>query len=454
MLALAGCTRDADVEPARPVESGKVVLTGLSGEVTRTGFGEASEGVVPFRWSAGDCIWVGDVKSEPLESSGEKGAFVFESVAAADSYDVIYNMTGSAARTASIPAEQTQTEAGRPDLGRNGDFGYATADANRTFVLNHATSYVWFDVSSADVTARLESISLSVSGGHAIAGEAVFAEGALGACEGSSSVTLNFGGEGVALPTQHSDTEVFAAMVLYPADLSEATVSVVYTFADGSVYMQSRAGRRLAPGGTLRISATIAAADCKRDGVFYLTENGVAEEIPESVTYLKAVTLGEGKLAAADLSAIASRLKAGAVLDFAEATYEAAEFPTVFSRKTTLREISLPCNILTMPSTGTYATAFYGCTGLETVALPDGLTEIAARAFSGCSKLVSVRLPSTLTSIGEYAFYDCKALADVVVPEKITTLSRSLFAGCTGLKSVTIPAGVKTIDSGAFNKCI
>lgn len=36
MLALAGCTRDADVEPARPVESGKVVLTGLSGEVTRT----------------------------------------------------------------------------------------------------------------------------------------------------------------------------------------------------------------------------------------------------------------------------------------------------------------------------------------------------------------------------------------------------------------------------------
>ena len=32
----------------------------------------------------------------------------------------------------------------------------------------------------------------------------------------------------------------------------------------------------------------------------------------------------------------------GAVLDFAEATYEAAEFPTVFSRKTTLREVSLP----------------------------------------------------------------------------------------------------------------
>ena len=80
-------------------------------------------------------------------------------------------------------------------------------------------------------------------------------------------------------------------------------------------------------------------------------------------------------------------MKAGAVLDFAEATYEAAEFPTVFSRKTTLREISLPCNILTMPSTGTYATAFYGCTGLETVALPDGLTEIAARAFSAARNL-------------------------------------------------------------------
>ena len=342
MLALAGCTRDADVEPARPVESGKVVLTGLSGEVTVPD--SARHPRESCRSGGAPATASGSATSRASRSNppAKKGAFVFESVAEADSYDVIYNMTGSAARTASIPAEQTQTEAGRPDLGRNGDFGYATADANRTFVLNHATSYVWFDVSSADVTARLESISLSVSGGHAIAGEAVFAEGALGACEGSSSVTLNFGEEGVALPTQHSDTEVFAAMVLYPADLSEATVSVVYTFADGSVYMQSRAGRRLTPGGTLRISATIAAADCKRDGVFYLTENGVAEEIPESVTYLKAVTLGEGKLAAADLSAIASRLKAGAVLDFAEATYEAAEFPTVFSRKTTRGRFRCP----------------------------------------------------------------------------------------------------------------
>lgn len=88
MLALAGCTRDADVEPAVPSRAEKVVLTVFRERLPVPDSARHPEGVVPFRWSAGDCIWVGDVKSEPLESSGEKGAFVFESVAAADSYDV------------------------------------------------------------------------------------------------------------------------------------------------------------------------------------------------------------------------------------------------------------------------------------------------------------------------------------------------------------------------------
>ncbi|MFR9128786.1 MAG: hypothetical protein ACLVJK_01815 [Alistipes putredinis] len=130
------------------------------------------------------------------------------------------------------------------NLGQSGDFGYATAQ-NGTFTLEHATSYVWFDTYSSDVTSNLLSITLSVSGGQTIAGEAAFADGKLGDCKGSSSVTLSFGEEGVALPSQSNDTDVFAAMVLYPADLSTATVSIVYKFADGSVYLQTKSGKTL-----------------------------------------------------------------------------------------------------------------------------------------------------------------------------------------------------------------
>lgn len=297
LLAFAGCTKDADVEPIAPAPDGntQVVLTGFSGRGTRTGFGGAEDGAVPFLWSAGDYIWARNTRSEAIAEGGSQATFVFESLETADTYDVFYNLTGPAAATALIPAEQTQQAAGELNLGQNGDFGYATAQ-NGTFTLEHATSYVWFDTYSSDVTSNLLSITLSVSGGQTIAGEAAFADGKLGDCKGSSSVTLSFGEEGVALPSQSNDTDVFAAMVLYPADLSTATVSIVYKFADGSVYLQTKSGKTLTPGHTLRLSTQIAKSDCKSSGAFFMTEAGVAEELPtEPIGYLKVVTLGESQ---------------------------------------------------------------------------------------------------------------------------------------------------------------
>ena len=52
MLAFAGCTKDADVEalPVPATQNAKIVLTGISGQTTRTAFGEASQNAVPFLW--------------------------------------------------------------------------------------------------------------------------------------------------------------------------------------------------------------------------------------------------------------------------------------------------------------------------------------------------------------------------------------------------------------------
>lgn len=358
LLAFAGCTKDADVEPIAPApdENAQVVLTGFSGRGTRTGFGGAEDGAVPFLWSAGDYIWASNTRSEAIAEGGSQATFIFESIATADTYDVFYNLTGPAAATALIPAEQTQQAAGELNLGQNGDFGYAKAQ-NGTFTLEHATSYVWFDTYSSDVTSNLLSITLSVSGGQTIAGEAAFADGKLGDCKGSSSVTLSFGEEGVALPSQSNDTDVFAAMVLYPADLSTATVSIVYKFADGSVYLQTKSGKTLTPGHTLRLSTQIAKSDCKNSGAFFMTEAGVAEELPtEPIGYLKVVTLGESTLSAEELTSIAGNLANGAVIDLGEATFATTEFPMDFTRKTNLQEIALPRNI---PGTSPSPTALF-----------------------------------------------------------------------------------------------
>lgn len=453
LLAFAGCTKDADVEPIAPAPDGntQVVLTGFSGRGTRTGFGGAEDGTVPFLWSAGDYIWARNTRSEAIAEGGSQATFVFESLETADTYDVFYNLTGPAATTALIPAKQTQQAAGELNLGQNGDFGYATAQ-NGTFTLEHATSYVWFDTYSSDVTSNLLSITLSVSGGQTIAGEAAFADGKLGDCKGSSSVTLSFGEEGVALPSQSNDTDVFAAMVLYPADLSTATVSIVYKFADGSVYLQTKSGKTLTPGHTLRLSTQIAKADCKSSGAFFMTEAGVAEELPtEPIGYLKVVTLGESTLSAEELTSIAGNLANGAVIDLGETTFAATEFPLDFYRKTNLQEIALPRNIQTIAD-DSYSGAFYNCSNLKRVTLPEGLTAIGANCFRECSKLESIDLPSTVHTLGKLAFYNCKVLTSAVIPEGVETIPQSLFANCSALNDVTLPSTLKSIESSAFEK--
>ena len=78
LLAFAGCTKDADVEPIAPAPDGntQVVLTGFSGRGTRTGFGGAEDGAVPFLWSAGDYIWARNTRSEAIaEAAARRHSF-------------------------------------------------------------------------------------------------------------------------------------------------------------------------------------------------------------------------------------------------------------------------------------------------------------------------------------------------------------------------------------------
>ena len=79
LLAFAGCTKDADVEPIAPAPDGntQVVLTGFSGRGTRTGFGGAEDGAVPFLWSAGDYIWARNTRSEAIAERRQPGDIRF-----------------------------------------------------------------------------------------------------------------------------------------------------------------------------------------------------------------------------------------------------------------------------------------------------------------------------------------------------------------------------------------
>ncbi|MBQ2165046.1 MAG: leucine-rich repeat protein [Muribaculaceae bacterium] len=97
--------------------------------------------------------------------------------------------------------------------------------------------------------------------------------------------------------------------------------------------------------------------------------------------------------------------------------------------------------------------AFYGCSGLTSVTIPNSVTTIGYEAFAGCTGLTSVTIPNLVTTIGDHAFYGCTGLTSVIIPNSVTSIGESAFGGCTGLTEVTIGNSVTTINYAAFYGC-
>ena len=97
--------------------------------------------------------------------------------------------------------------------------------------------------------------------------------------------------------------------------------------------------------------------------------------------------------------------------------------------------------------------AFYNCSGLTFITIPNSVTSIGDYAFSDCSGMTSITIPNSVTSIGSHAFDGCSGLTSITIPNSVTAISGWAFSNCSGLTSVSIPNNVTSIGDRAFGWC-
>ena len=94
--------------------------------------------------------------------------------------------------------------------------------------------------------------------------------------------------------------------------------------------------------------------------------------------------------------------------------------------------------------------AFWNCSGLAAISLPENVTSIGSRAFVSCKSLTSIVLPDSVVSIGESAFGNCENLSSLVIPNSVKTIYKIAFWGCA-FTTLSIPASVTYIGPNAFS---
>ena len=239
-----------------------LIVTGNCNADTRTAFGTPNSSEIPYKWSAGDYIWLGNNKSSAIAEECTLAQFEFRGgTAIVGTGHIFYNMTGQA-KNAKVLASQSADG----NLGNDGDFGYATLDEYNSFYLEHKTAYVWFDTKSKDSDMpKLLSITLATEGVE-IAGERVYnfsaQEWDSTTTNGSSEIILNFEGGKQLLSANEG---VMAAMVVLPAEVSGTKLTVTYTFDDESTFTEVKTpSKNFVSGATQRIATTINKSDLKQ----------------------------------------------------------------------------------------------------------------------------------------------------------------------------------------------
>ncbi len=98
--------------------------------------------------------------------------------------------------------------------------------------------------------------------------------------------------------------------------------------------------------------------------------------------------------------------------------------------------------------------AFYDCTSLQSIEIPDSVIDLGRYSFSYCESLSNAVIGDGITRIKRAAFDGNRSLVNVIIGNNVKSIDLHAFAGCSALTSITIPESVEEINEGAFLGCI
>ena len=153
-------------------------------------------------------------------------------------------------------------------------------------------------------------------------------------------------------------------------------------------------------------------------------------------------------LAASAGTIFAEKVKIGNLYYHLDAVNETAEVTSQNSNypywSATITTANIPSSVeyesVTYSVTLIGEEAFYDCSGLTSVTIPNSVTEIGSFAFYECTGLTGIEIPNSVTSIGDEAFSWCTGSTSVTIGNSVTEIGEYAFSWCTGLTSITCEA--------------